>query len=1003
MLWSVGLWLMAGSVQAQDSLDVPFRYLGVEQAQVPDRVFLPGEFNGWGTPYIPNTPSCIQDGHPSQMEYQRRERFWQLPVRLRIGSTVEYKVQTQLGNGSTCEWFPDPLNPDITSPDNNSVFTVTDPLLFQLAEEPSAAGNMRAISAGLAGTEAFTDITFAVNGVERTDGLDFFDATTGVFRFELEREVRLGAEIRITATDAQGRVVRATQGEIIPPIDWLTPEFATVRETVEVRASVTRLDGTIDPSLTEATLQVNGVPQTVSVANGQVAADVTLNRGENTLILEATVEGQTFTSAPLTLTGRIHPLDLQLISATVVPQDDGQILVSWSRTELGADATVEASVDEGMSTVPVANISTGDGQVTATATPSNRRGEVYIDLVATTPDELRDPVRVAVIVGPNGKTREMRYEENAEWTKRAIVYEIFPLTFGPISSGSFANPSPRLQQITDELDYIAEMGFTTIWFMPIMYNQFMDPLSGGYNIRDFYRVDPRLGTNDDFKALVARAHELGLRIIMDITPNHASPIHPWVESLRDGGPFAEYIQTQPDPHNQGLDGRGPNLPEIWQVENGENLYRKYDGFGDLANLDWDNDDLQAEFLNILKFWVDEFDIDGWRFDVYWGPWRRYGPDRFGRPIRELMKRIKPDQWLLGENAGTGGGTEVYFADDDNGSAVVGGLDAAYDWNFYFNGILGAYGSGARYDQFARNGDFVPGPNARYFRFLENHDEERIAHRLRANPERILPLSGYLLTTQGVPMVYQGQEVGYGDVPGDNRRTPVTWQTEDNTTFARTYQFLSHARTTFPAFWTQTVRPLNTRNNVYAFARPYQDENAVVAINFASTPRTFTINPTSVMEMSTDGPIAYTDLAADTTHIDAELDGFSVTLAPFETAIFITGDDVDFAVPDLPTLPYSAVYVATEADELPQEAGLGVNYPNPFTQHTTIPYQLDQAGRVQLEVFDLLGRRVAELVDDVQAAGTYTVPFETNALPSGTYLYRLRTEDHTETRTMIVVK
>ena len=163
LLWSVGLWLMAGSVQAQDSLDVPFRYLGVEQATVPDRVFLPGEFNGWGTPYIPNTPGCIREGHPSQMEYQRRERFWQLPVRLRIGSTVQYKIQTQLGNGSTCEWFSDPLNPDINPADNNnSVLTVTDPLLFQVAEEPSAAGNMRAISAGLAGTQAFTDITFSV-------------------------------------------------------------------------------------------------------------------------------------------------------------------------------------------------------------------------------------------------------------------------------------------------------------------------------------------------------------------------------------------------------------------------------------------------------------------------------------------------------------------------------------------------------------------------------------------------------------------------------------------------------------------------------------------------------------------------------------------------------------------------------------------------------------------------------------------------------------------------
>ena len=75
---------------------------------------------------------------------------------------------------------------------------------------------------------------------------------------------------------------------------------------------------------------------------------------------------------------------------------------------------------------------------------------------------------------------------------------------------------------------------------------------------------------------------------------------------------------------------------------------------------------------MLAFWVNEFDIDGWRLDVYWGPWRRYGPDRFGRPIRTLMKRLKPDAWLLGEIVGTGSGTEVYYADALHGARFEGG-------------------------------------------------------------------------------------------------------------------------------------------------------------------------------------------------------------------------------------------------------------------------------------------------------------------------------------------
>lgn len=999
------LLLLALPSFAQDSLDVTFRYVPTDdQGFFAELAFVPGDFNGWGQPYKAGTASCVEAGHPSQMAFVRGDGYWRLTTRLRIGNMHQYKIQAHTdGSGDNCVWFADPRNPEVTGNEANSVVTIADPMGFQPAEELTATGKIDAVSVGLFGTAAFTNITFEVNGVERTDGLDFYDASTGVFRYELDREVTGGALFRLTATDAQNRTVTTEIGRLIPPIDWETPPFSTVQPSRTVRATLTRLDGTVDPNLTDAALWIgDAFSRNVTVTDGATEFDASLGYGLNKLVLKATIDGQDFASDTLVITRRRSPVD-RVYAEAAVSGSDREITIELLPTALaGGSVSAQVAFDEQASTAGLEAplVIAANGQVVVTT--ADAPGELYFDFDITAPNDSTDFLRVAVIVEDDGTVRQMAYDENAAWSKAAVVYEIFALTFGPNATGSVVNPGNRFKEITAELDYIAEMGFTTLWFMPIMRNQFLDGLSGGYNIIDFYNVDPKLGTNDDFRALVERAHELGLKVILDITPNHSSPAHPWVNSLRNDGIYADYIQTTPNAHSKGLDGRGANLPEIWQVEGGTNLYRKYDGFGDLANLDWDNDDLQAEMLEIFSYWVREFDIDGWRIDVYWGPWRRYGPDRFGRPLRDLMKRIKPDAWILGEVIGRGTNAEVYYADDDNGNAVVGGIDAGWDWPFYFDAIRGVYGNITNYHNNAFNGGFWPGPNARYFRFIENHDEERIAKLYESNPDRILSLTGFLLTTTGIPMVYQGQEVNYGAGSGDTRRTPVSWTTERNTRFARYYQKLALARTTFPAFWTQDLALIHNSNSVYGVVRPYAGQDAVVAINFSSNPRTITLDPSDAVLVDHNGPITYHDIFADTS--GAYVGGFTLTVPPHETVIYVTGEDPDFGLPaTLPDLPYGATYTGVGAGETPQTFALWPNYPNPFNPTTTFTYTLPAATHVRLTVFDVLGRRVATVVDAVQPAGTHAAPFDAGFLPSGPYFYRLEAGRHTATRTMVLVK
>lgn len=998
--------LMAGQTTVvlwAQSQDVTFRYIpGPSDNTV--RVFVPGTFNNWGS----NNAGAITIGNESQMEFVDSLKQWIKTLPLQIGQTYQYKVHFHFNeSGSDWDWITDPINPRSNPADNNnSVVTITDPMAFQAAYELTEDGLIGGVSAGLFSTASVSDVSFWINGIEQ-DGLDFYNPENGIFRYTLDRPIKAGSQFKIRFVDEMGRSDSLEIGSILLPVSWVNAGFSTVKEEAELLASVTRQDGTIDSTLTSAMLYAGeGMPREVSVTNGTYRENVALDLGENLFRLEAIVDGNLFVSDSLVIVRKRHPLASFLVEPSATGSGNAFTVTVTPTDAAPADLSVIWSFDEISSTTGIDGLVLSELDATGTATGP---GELYFDVTATG-DGLEDVLRIAVIIEPSGDARLMAYEETPAWVNQSVVYEIFPLTFGPEADGSEANPGRRFQEITEELDYIAEMGFNVIWFMPVMKNQFMDPISGGYNIVDFYNVDPKLGTNDDFKNLVARAHELGIKIIMDITPNHASPVHPWVEALRTGGhavPPGSFIQTSPSPHNQGLDGRGPNLSEVWQVSDGGNLYRKYDGFGDLANLDWDNDDLQAEFLDILAHWIKEFDIDGWRFDVYWGPWRRYGPDRFGRPIRQLMKRIKPDSWLLGEIAGTGFSTEVYYADDDFGTSVVGGIDAGYDWTFFFEGIGGTYGNITNYDSKARNGNFWPGPHARYFRFLENHDEERIAKRLRATPDRILPLTGLILTTTGVPMIYQGQEVNYGDVSGDERRTPVSWQTERNAVFARYHQQLAHVRAQFEAFGSQQIETLNTSNSVYAFVRPYLDENAVVLINFSSENRDLKVNPTSVVDLTTDGPITYTHLFADTSFVDNELDGFDVTLAPYETLIFIAngGEPVTFDLPELPSLPYQAIYTGNEANppETMASFSLAQNYPNPLSDLTTVQFSIPDSGPVRLSIYDILGRQRLVLVNEVMQAGRHEVTINSTSLPAGTYYYRLQAAGQIATKSMSVVK
>jgi hypothetical protein len=421
--------------------------------------------------------------------------------------------------------------------------------------------------------------------------------------------------------------------------------------------------------------------------------------------------------------------------------------------------------------------------------------------------------------------------------------------------------------------------------------------------------------------------------------------------------------------------------------------------------------------------------DGFRFDVYWGPARRAnngngGENEMGVPVREALKHLKPDIWLLAEDSGVGFGTERIYADGN------GGADAAYDWPLYFDGFRSGNALTSNVNNLHNkifNNNFYPGPNSYFFRFLENHDEWRLAY-IASSIQQTIPFAATLFTIPGIPLVYAGQEVGFGNGLNEfaGKRGQIDFDDPDKAVVQKLYQKLCYIREKFSAFWTQRLIRLNqSDNNVYVFSRPYLNENAVVAVNLSNTTRsaTVTLNAATVEFSGGIKPgmnLFVSELLTGVTNtIVADASGsasFTIPLPAYGAVVFMVAmEPKSVIVPEIPTSVNAANFATT-----PPVFFLQQNYPNPFrneaassafrggSPETTIRFDLPQPADVTLRVFNLLGGEVITLVNEKMSAGRHTRNWNgRNAagglVGSGVYFLRLEAGQEVAVRKMVVVR
>lgn len=408
-------------------------------------------------------------------------------------------------------------------------------------------------------------------------------------------------------------------------------------------------------------------------------------------------------------------------------------------------------------------------------------------------------------------------KEHAPWIDSAVVYEITPAHF--VSN-------PTYDDITEKLPELRELGINTIWLQPV----FKTARGGqGYDITDYFSLRTDLGDEAGLRRLITAAKSLNIRVLFDFVINHTAISHPYAQDLITNGKASHYYH-------------------FYQHENDGAKYSshyKKDKYGfiayfwdNLVNLDYNNPEVQQWVIEACKYWIRNFDIDGYRFDAVWAVNAR--APMFGIRLRDELKSIKPDLFLLAEDKGS--------TDDCYRS----GFDAGYDWTADTSWISqwswqheysGDNNSIFKFHDAKQRGRllysalFDNGSTSRLrLRFIENNDLPRFikSHSL----DQVKMASALVFALPGIPLIYNGQETGFKGHP--YTRKPIflanqSIQSLDSNGLFGYYRQLIRLRQRYPALRDTLIGklPVQGDSTVVAFHRWKNKEHFIIIMNLDS--------------------------------------------------------------------------------------------------------------------------------------------------------------------------
>lgn len=358
------------------------------------------------------------------------------------------------------------------------------------------------------------------------------------------------------------------------------------------------------------------------------------------------------------------------------------------------------------------------------------------------------------------------------WWNDTVFYEIFVRSFKDSDGDGVGD----FNGIIEKLDYLEALGVRGLWLMPIH----PSPSYHGYDVTDYYGVNSDYGTLDDFKRLVAEAHERGIKIIIDLVLNHTSAQHPWFRQALQGDQTYRdwYIWSDTDPRTLG-----PWNAQAWyKASNGQYYYAIF--WDQMPDLNYDNPAVREEVNQITAFWLQEVGLDGFRLDAI-----RY-LDEEGKILADAptthayleewgayYRSLNPEAFTVGEVWTSNSSVAKYTEGDELTSAFN------FDLSTY---LLKGLGEGnATLINFTLNDTLRLFPAQNNANFITNHDMNRAAsYAIGRDPLSMgKAAAGLLLTAPGIPFIYYGEEIGMTGVKPDERlRTPMQWTGEPKAGF-----------------------------------------------------------------------------------------------------------------------------------------------------------------------------------------------------------------------------
>lgn len=444
--------------------------------------------------------------------------------------------------------------------------------------------------------------------------------------------------------------------------------------------------------------------------------------------------------------------------------------------------------------------------------------------------------------------------EGFPWWNDTIFYEIFVRSFRDSDSDGIGD----FNGITEKLDYLQALGITGIWLMPIN----PSPSYHGYDVTDYYAVNPDYGTMDDFKHLLEEAHKRDIKVIIDFVMNHTSSQHSWFRSaLTPGNEYRDWYKWSET--NPGT--LGPWGQQAWyRARTGQYYYAIF--WDQMPDLNFDNPAVRKEINEITSFWLEDVAIDGFRLDAvrYMVEDKQLADSKANHAFLQewgtFYRSINPQAFTVGEAWISNLSVRKYTNTNLE-------LDSAFNFDLSAAMFKSVNESNSGYVRSTLQNTIRHFPEQDNANFITNHDMNRVVSQIGGNDkdEKAKILAGMLLTAPGIPFIYYGEEIGMiGTKPDEMIRTPMQWsnapsagftegepweavnpdfplvniarQTGDSASLLEFYRTLIQFRNAHSALRIgNTYIAESTSNRLLSYLRASEDEILLIFINLDDAP------------------------------------------------------------------------------------------------------------------------------------------------------------------------